>query len=183
MMKSYDHEYFYADLEDGTKHMELLRGDWVPGKTLQARWSMGRPDPGEIAIGRSTDWFYLSAKIQEAFIANGVTGWSTYSIELYNKAGELCPGYAGLSITGRCGPTDQQGGEVVPGQRPGKKNVLRIGLYFDELTWDGSDFFCPEGRNSYMFVTERVKNLFEQRGIEGFEFSSLTETKWYPKVT
>lgn len=143
----------------------------------------GRPDPEDVAVGRSTTFYYLGPKVQELFITNKLTGWSTYPIALYNKAGEICPGYAGLSITGRCGPIDQQGGEVVPGQKPGKKYVLRIGLYFDASTWDGSDFFCPEGENTCKFVTERVKSLFEQNAIEGFTFTPLTEATWYPKVS
>jgi len=183
MKRAHDDKYFYADLGEKTPHTELLRGEWVPESTLQAHWAMERPDPEDVAFGTSTAWFYLSPKVQKLFIAGEVTGWSTYPIALHNKAGKLCPGYAGLSITGRCGPIDQQGGKVVPGQRQGKKFVLRAGLYFDEATWGGSDFFCPAGENTYMFVTDRVKSVFEQHSIEGFEFPPLTEATWYPKVT
>jgi hypothetical protein len=70
----------------------------------------------------------------------------------------------------------------MPGQNPGAKFLRRIGLYFDESTWDGCDFFCPAGENTYIFATAKVKNLFEQHEIEGFTFTPLTQTTWFPKA-
>jgi hypothetical protein len=181
-MLAQDDKCFYADPEELSDDVALLRGEWVPEATLNVHWAMGRPNPEDVTGGRSIGLFYLSPEVQELLVANGLTGWSTYPIALHNKAGEICPGYAGLSITGRCGPIDEQGGRVMPGQKPGIKYVLRMGLYFDATTWDGSDFFCPEGRNAYMFATERVKRLFEQNAIKRFKFTPLAEATWYPKV-
>jgi hypothetical protein len=178
-----DDDWFYADPEPLVRQQPgLLRGEWIPEATLQVYWAMGHPDPEDVALGRSNCLYYLSSKVQQLLKSNGVTGWRTYPIELHNKTGNICPGYAGLSITGRCGPIDEHGGEVVPGQKPGKKYVLRMGLYFDGSTWDGSDFFCPAGENTLRFATEKVKNLFEQHQIEGFTFTPLTKATWYPKA-
>lgn len=175
---------FYADPEELImRQTELFRGEWTPDATVRAHWAMGRAEPEDIALGRSTCLIYLSPKVQELFKSNGVTGWKVYSMELHNKAGNICPGYAGLSIVGRCGPTDQRGGDVAPGwERPGLKNIQRIGLYFEESTWDGSDFFCPAGENSHSFVTEKVKSLLQQNKIKGVELTPLTKATWFPKV-
>lgn len=182
LKKSYESDCFYADPHDISNQAELLRGEWIPESPLGVYWAMGRPVPSDIAIGRSTAWFYLSSRVQKLFMDNEFLGWSTYPIVLHDQTGEACAGYVGFSITGRCGPIKQQGGEVFPGQRPGKKFVRRIGLYFDDSTWDGSDLFCPAGENNYIFVTERVKDLFEKIAIEGFEFTPLAEATWYPQV-
>ena len=180
---SFDSNCFYADPQDISNQTELLRGEWVPGSPLGVYWAMGRQVPDDVAIGRSTTWYYLSPRVQELFVDGGLTGWSRYPIVLHDQSGNVCPGYAGLSITGRCGPIDQQGGKVLAGQKPGKKFVRRIGIYFDESTWDGSDFFCPVGDNSYIFATKRVKDLFQANGIEGFEFIPLAEATWYPHAS
>ena len=169
----------FANIEDGTPHMELLRGDWVPDRTLQVHWGMGRAEPGDIAVGQTVAWYYLSERVQQFFLEHDLTGWVTYPIILHNKAGEVCPGYAGLSITGRCGPIQEERSQPIPKhlKKPGMGD--RMGLYFDESSWDGSDFFCPEGENMWMFATERVKNLFEEYMIKGFEFTPLTEATFY----
>lgn len=171
---------FRAVLEGRPPHRELLRGEWVPEATLQAHWCMGEAEPQDIAWSRTVAWYYLSPRVLELFRDNELTGWSTYPIVLHNKAGKLCPGYAGLTITGRCGPIDKQRGELVPGQNPNKKFPRHIGLYFDEATWDGSDIFCPEGKNTYKFATQRVKDLCDKHEIRGFRFTPLTQTTWYP---
>lgn len=170
---------FYADLEGDTSLFELLRGEWKPTSTLQANWAMGAPKPGDIARGRSVTWYYLSQQVQDLLQAHDVTGWSTYPISLHNKAGELCPGYAGFCVTGRCGPIEPQRSKPVPPElrMPGTPDL--IGLFFDESSWDGSDFFCPAGNNANIFVTERVKSLFDRHSITHFNFERLTEAMWY----
>ena len=174
------HRCFYADLEDGTPDFELLRGEWSPIGQLTAMWVMGRSKPEDIARSRTVTWFYLSPRVQELFRTHRLTGWSACPITLYDKAGEVCPGYAVLSITGRCGPVQQERSTPVPDhiRRAGTPDLM--GLCFDESTWDGSDFFCPAGRNAYKFVTDKVKDLFQENQIEGFEFIPLSAATWYP---
>ena len=179
MARDFGKKILYADLEDGTPQTELLRGEWVPETALQAHWSMERAEPSDVALGCTSAWLYLSPRVQQLFRDHNFTGWSTYPIILHNKAGEVCPGYAGLSITGRCGPIDEGRGAPVPEhlRKPGTPDLM--GMYFDESTWDGSDFFCPAGNNSYKFVTEAVKSMFEEHKIHGFEFTPLTKAMYY----
>lgn len=173
------YESFYADLEDCVPQAPLLRGEWLPDAPLEARWSMGKHKPDNIAWGCTSAWLYLSPRVQELLQDQKFTGYSLYPVFMYDRAKELCPGYAGFSITGRCGPIDNDRGKVAPGQE-GEAFAEHIGLYFNEFTWDGSDLFCPAGINTYMFATEQVRNLFEEYDLGGFEFTPLTEATWYP---
>ncbi len=173
---------FHASLYRHPPHGELLRGEWDPVTTLQAHWSLGGAEPQDMVWGLSNSWIYISPHVQRLFRDEGITGWSTYPIELHNKSGEVCPGYAGFRIVGRCGPIDEQGGEVIPGEDPDGRFVRRIGLYFEESTWDGSDWFCPAGNNGYKFATERVRNLLKENHIRGAELMSLTHTTWISRA-
>ncbi len=152
--------WFYADLEDHPVHFELMRGEWIPDEPLKTYWSMGRAEPDEISRGCGVSWFYLNSRVQQLFRDHNLTGWSTYPMVLHNKAGKVCEGYAGLCVTGRCGAIDKQRSKLAPGETSNKQFPLRVGIYFEESSWDGSDFCCPEGVNAYMFVTEKVRNLF-----------------------
>ena len=171
---------YYADFEENTPQFALLRGEWMPAEPLQAYWSLGNPEPEDISWGRTITWFYLSQRVQRVFHEHQLTGWTTYPMVLHNKAGDVCPGYAGLSITGRCGAIDEERGELVPGESPDDKFAEHVGLYFDESTWDGSDFFCPAGQNAHVFATAKVKQVFEEHHIPGFDFTPLTEATWIP---
>lgn len=171
---------FYADFGNETPDYELLRGEWIPESALSANWVMGSPEPEDIARGRTVTWFYLSPLVQRVFKNHGLTGWSTYPIVLHNKAGEVCAEYVGFSISGRCGALDAGKSSLAPGESPESRFAERVGMFFDELSWDGSDFFCPTGQNSYKLVTEKVKDIFSEHDIQGFEFTPLTEARWYP---
>ncbi|QDU56188.1 hypothetical protein Pan181_23930 [Aeoliella mucimassa] len=148
---------FYADLADDTPEYELLRGEWTPEGPLCANWGMGTPEPEDIARGRTVTWFYLSPRVQEIFRNHHLTGWSTYPLALRNKAGEICPGYKGLSITGRCGPIDENKGALAPGESPDDCFAERVGIFFDESSWDGADFFYP---------TDGVRTLAFRRNLQ-----------------
>lgn len=170
---------FYASLPDGTPQFELLRREWIPTSPLVARWVMGKPQPGDIARGRTVTWIYISSTLQQSFRERGFTGWGTYPVILYNKVGEKCVGYSGLSIYGRCGALIPSLGKSTPDEhrKPGMPDLE--GMYFDELTWDGSDFFLPAGQNAYIIVTEGVKDVFREHTVHGFDFTPLPKATWY----
>ena len=168
---------FRARLDKETPAAPLLRGTWKPDGPLRALWSLGKSSPSDIAFGTSASWFFLSQRIQRLFHENGLTGWSAHPIELYDKHGEFCEGYAVLSITGRCGPFDKERAELAPGEDPDEMFQLHTGMYFEPSTWDGSDFCCAGG-TSHKVVTESVKILFEEHRINGFNFPPLPEATW-----
>lgn len=171
----------YAGFASETPHEELLRGEWQPTEPLQANWSMGRPEPGDIAVGMTVSWFYLGQRVQDLFNDHALTGWSTYPIVLHNKVGDVCSGYAGLSVTGRCGTLQKERSKKIPchAKKLGKGDWR--GMYFDESTWDGSDLFTTDDLTAYLFATEKVKNVFNEYKIKGFTFEPLSEVTYYDR--
>jgi hypothetical protein len=159
-------------------YVPLVRAEWFPAVPLILKWSFGPAQPGDVVSGGGLSIIFISPKTRSLLEQQKLTGWTTYPISLHDKTGSLCEGYAGLSITGRCGSPDEERGELLPVDDPDSLFIEYLGFYFDESTWDGSDFFMSKQRGSRMFVTEAVKNLFEINRITDFIFTPLPEVKW-----
>ena len=173
-----DERTFFASLDiSNIDDRALQRGEWLPEKPLQAKWSFGPPQPSGIVGGGAPGIIFISKQVQRFLEEYKLTGWSTYPILLYDQTGKVCHGFTGLSITGRCGPIDEERGEMVPGQAPNTSTPYFRGIFFDESTWDGSDFFTPQDGGG-TFVTEAVKRAFEENGITDFDFTPLTESEY-----
>lgn len=166
----------YIDATDD-EESALLRGDWLPGQPLSIKWHCGRGEPLDFACGGPSWIVYISQRIQRLLVEEQLTGWSTYPIALHNKAGNICDGYAGLSITGRCGPQDDQRGVLIPGQEVDTKFPLYRGIYFDEATWDGSDFFYLGKSVGGFYVTDAVRLAFERHEIKVFDFVPMCDAE------
>ncbi len=105
-------------------------------------------------------------------LLQGFTGWATYAVEVRGEAGSTISGYHGLSITGRCGPIDDSRSQprLSPPPCPGGRWSRKwCGLYFDESTWDGNDFFVPDGTTMIMAV-EPVKEVMESEYVSNVGF-------------
>ena len=48
------------------------------------------------------------------------------------------------------------------------------GFHFPLESWDGNDFFTPEG-SGRIIVTERVKNLFKKHKVTNVVFQNLED--------
>lgn len=116
--------------------------------------------------------YLVSTRVLHVLEAVAATGWSHYPIELRGKANELIEGYSGLVVTGRCGPLqyDKSREETRIGAS-GKPYIVKIGLHFDESTWDGSEVFTPQGA-TFVFVTDKVR-----RAVESARISNVTITR------
>jgi hypothetical protein len=68
--------------------------------------------------------------------------------------------------------------EDLPG---GKFPVLR-GFYFDEDSWDGSDFFMETRYTGFIFVTERVVQVFRANKFRNICFERLNEAEIDPDI-
>ncbi|MCO6436247.1 MAG: hypothetical protein J5J06_04075 [Phycisphaerae bacterium] len=119
------------------------------------------------------------------FDEQGFTGWSTYEVKVFGKTDEIT-GYKGLSVLGRCGPTDDSKARLVwvepnpehmgmPGL-PVTAVQQKFGLYFDPDTWDGCDFFLPEG-SAWIFVTERVAKALKKARATNVSLTPLPEQR------
>jgi len=123
-----------------------------------------------------TGWLLplVSTRVLSTLRQMNITGWTTYSVELYDKRGKPIPGYHGLAITGRCGAIDRSRSRkvrhpIMPGTSPAD---FWQGLFFKDDRWDGSDIFLPEG-TGHKFVTQRVKNALESLKIPNIMFERL----------
>ena len=98
----------------------------------------------------------ISERLKALLEENGITGWKSYPVEIYDRKGELVTGYHGFSITGRGGSVRYKDPEKQEG-----------GIY-DSSQWDGSDFFRV--KPYYTLVTARVKALMKDNKISAPRF-------------
>lgn len=158
--------------------LALARGQKQITSPLRLAWHSG---------SRRGDWVdatfaalnLVSDAMIELFEENGFSGWSTYPVEITGRDGEPIEGYRGLAITGRCGPIDNSRSTEVtkmPISAQGRPYRARIGLFFDESTWDGSDLFMPD-ESAATVVTEPVKEAIDRAKLKNLSFERLTEVE------
>ncbi len=70
----------------------------------------------------------------------GVSGWSPFSVQVFNKTGAWVAGY------GRSASRDLSRSEITLQELPGGWRPLCRGHYSDEASWDGSDLFMEHAR-------------------------------------
>lgn len=61
---------------------------------------------------------------------------------------------------------------------PGGLSERRVGWYFDESSWDGSDFFTFSAGGFAILVHERVKRCFEEAKVTNVLFERLDQVEW-----
>lgn len=93
---------------------------------------------------------------------------------------ELLDGFWGLEFPGRCGPLDEERVRLVDKQYPGGVFPVRVGMYFDEKSWDGSDFFMSDDTTAHVFATERVVDVLSALKLLGVSFERATEVERLP---
>ena len=168
-----------GDLEAFANNCDLYRGRIVPAKPLAFEFFKG-------ASGSTAHDFVSTSLTSLKLMSDHVvevlrpfSGWAAYSVEVYDKHGDMIPGYHGLAVTGRCGRVDDSRSQAricPPPVAQGQPRRRWFGVYFDPATWDGSDIFLPEG-TSHTFVTEAVKEALEQAKITNVCFTRLTEAE------
>jgi hypothetical protein len=105
----------------------------------------------------------ISERFKNLLITNNISGWKCYDIKIKNHDDS----YFGFSVTGRCG-------DLI---RPLNKGNVH-GFEFDINTWDGSDFFCPEGFG-FLFYSEKVKELIRKNNIRRVKLEKIESVEWY----
>lgn len=121
----------------------------------------------------------VSSDLLQSFEGAGITGFSTYKIELERRKGWPRKDYAGLRINGRCGPIDNSRSPRVPRISPhsGLRSDVYMGLYFEKASWAGSDLFVPSDESAYLFATERVKEAAERSHLKGIQFQPIEKVE------
>jgi hypothetical protein len=118
----------------------------------------------------------ISEKFKMLLEKNGLTGWKTFEIEVFDKKGIEVNSYYGFTVTGRCGKIDDSKSEIITRRAVpnGPLAEYSKGLYVGLDTWDGSDFFCPEG-TTYLIATKRAVDLIKADKITNVEFENLAD--------
>lgn len=117
----------------------------------------------------------VSQKAKDTFEALGLTGWTTYEVDVRSKEDLEIPGYYGLSITGRCGPVQWRRSRIVPVKMPGGMIPHFEGSYFDLSTWDGSDLFVSSGRGWFVFATAKASQAIRRFRLSNIRLLPTTE--------
>lgn len=105
------------------------------------------------------------------------TGISFYPVNILDKELKAIDvNYYGFHATGRCGIFIKSLSRSALAKRipTGPEFVRKVGLYFDPTTWDGSDFFVPEG-TAFIFVSKRVHDIIETSGLTNVYMRSIVE--------
>jgi hypothetical protein len=160
---------------------KLANASWRPARPIRFKQYMGRGLEDYIT-GGCVGYRFLSERAIRAFEAEGITGLSTYPVEIFNQEGVPVLGYQGVSVIGRCGPILNERSQriIVPpisGAREkglGKAQPGWRGIYFDPDTWDGSDIFLAEGTIAF-YATDRVREVVEKHGLTNISFDPLSE--------
>jgi hypothetical protein len=114
----------------------------------------------------------FSNRVFDCLRSNGFTGWSTFPVSVTNRDGLEVLGYAGLVVTGRCGPIDHS--KSIRGFRPERPDwACMMGMYFDPKSWDGTSIFTPNG--GHVFVVNEVKEALEGIGVTNIGFTRLDQ--------
>jgi len=118
----------------------------------------------------------VSDRIVNLLQANGVTGWSTFPVELFGRKGEPIPAYHGFSVNGPEYKRDRSRSTIITKQAVpgGKPYQVYKGLYFEEKRWDGSDFFIVFNQ---IIVTNKIHDIFKKNKISNVLFTPLSEVE------
>jgi len=140
----------------------LICGKAFLGEPLTVRVSEGKKFYDIVHLQDPFN-FTISNRLYSILKQAGLTGWRDYEIELVGKDEK----YHGFQVLGKSGKV----------KRPFEPGFVN-GYEFEHETWDGSDFFIPEG-TLLIFCSQRVKNLFELNKITNTDLRDISTIKWY----
>ena len=152
---------------------DIARGELHPERPLPIRWQEGRQKPGQV-IWPSILGLVVRDDVIAVLEKQGFTGWSTYPVELRGKDGSPIDGYNGIAVTGRCGPIDDE--QCIPYWREYPAGLFAEwrGLFFDPMSWDGSDFFTPEGSlHPWILMAKKVEVALRKARISNLHVERL----------
>ena len=117
----------------------------------------------DIIESRSVSFDLISLRLRDLLKDNHISGWESYTIQLYDKRGNQIEGYCGFSVIGR-------GGNIIF-KRDGW-NLKKEDRIYNVSQWDGSDIFLLGGS---IYITESVMKLLQKNKISGAEFVPMQE--------
>jgi hypothetical protein len=156
----------------------LARGEHVPPASVRFEQYEGTRWLDYLGTQRAPLRF-ISERLLAAFEAEGLTGWKSHRVQLLRKDGrDSASDYRLFTVIGRCGPVDNAKSTCVDKIVFGNPRGAKVwkGMYFDESTWDGNDFFSP-GQTALMFATQKVKSVLEREKATNIAIVSLADVE------
>lgn len=130
----------------------------------------------DIVVGNHPAMLFISNKVVDLLLQENISGWQSKRAIIKIDEKEEILDYNLFVINGRCGKIDSNRSKLVqkpPIVKGGTIRNVKIGLFFDETTWDGSDIFNPKN-TGLIFIKEKVKHLFEKNKITNTQFECIT---------
>ena len=126
-----------------------------------------------------TGWlslYLISDRLKTALEDNRLSGWQTFQVEVIEKGRTKINGYHGLSILGRCGPTDFSKSQIINKQLVAGGPMVRHvkGLHVGLDKWDGKDLFLPDGSKS-IIITNKAATALKDGNFENLELTNLAD--------
>ncbi len=126
-----------------------------------------------------TGWpglFLISDHLKTILEDNQLTGWLTYSINLYDKKKREINNYHGFSVIGICGQISYKDSKIIEKRRIAEGPTSRYykGLSIGLNEWNGCDFFTPN--DSYRtIITEKTANILKKEKITNLFLENISE--------
>ena len=146
---------------------DLLYGTWQPASPIKVAAAEGRIW-GDVVWTDEPAVRLISGRLEETLADARLSGWKTYPTRLHDAPQP----YGGFAVNGRCGPLDYGRGEWV--RRDDEPGQFLRGLYFAENSWDGSDFFIPQG-TLYVFLTSAARDCLLSRETRNLSVERLSD--------
>lgn len=140
----------------------LIRGDGKPLEPFKLRIDEGSK-LYDIAGYQDVYNFAVSERVVDVFRKNKISGWDAYDVSIVDVPDK----YYGFQVLGRCSKVKRH-----------KKPGYYKGYKFDLNTWDGSDFFIPDGTLTIV-CTEKVKQLMSDHKVSNVSFENTLDREWY----
>ncbi len=174
------HKPFRGKFNSTLNARSVTRGEISIEQPIKITWGMGSNIFPDVIYTTSASIIIISNRIVASFKNSEVTGWRTYEINLFDKKGSEVSGYSGLVVTGRCDTTDLSKSSVVLFQYPAMLVPRFKGTFFPPESWDGSDLFMSrkdekDNTTSTVYVTKKVKEIFEDLKVENVIFEKLED--------
>lgn len=164
--------------KESYEYMRLAkRGEQSSERRVLVRQDLGRKPFDFIWVSLAP---IIHQRVIEVLRLCGATGWSTYPVEIVDKADGPVREYHGLSVTGRCQSMflDAEHSELVYVECPMALAPKYRGLYITKDSWDGADLFtCADKQTDFIVVTEKVRTAFAKAKVTNVRFQPTSEVE------
>jgi|GEM_PF-2900617 len=174
-------KYFWTSLQN----TEEIRGKNNLHLITRGVVNLNSPINLKIPFGKEFDPiltnFYMPTihkSVVELFEKFGLTGWKVSPAILHLSKKLINEYYFAMSITGEVGPIQWEKSQLLKREtQPGMFWPYRLGLFFDESTWDGSDFFMSTDTTGLIIITEKAKDVILKSGTKNARITPIAEVE------